>query len=243
MSIHSKVMVSTALPPPLSEAGMAGWMRFNLFSSWYNSVLTIILSISIALALWFGLSWIILQADWSAIYTLGGRFIIGQYNVEAACPGQNCFWRPQASLLLITVLLGMGWRVAGGGITKRIAIIVAGVASAFAFLPYGLNEMGWDVRLLLLANVPALAAGWSLARFTKLGTTFWVFVFTMAAFVLTVVLLRGIPGVPFLQPVLVIYWGGMMLNLLLAVVGIGLSFPIGIALAYRYLGCPRVALK
>ncbi len=210
---------------------MAGWIRFNLFSSWYNSVLTIILSISIALALWFGLSWIILQADWSAIYTLGGRFIIGQYNVEAACPGQNCFWRPQASLLLITVLLGMGWRVAGGGITKRIAIIVAGVASAFAFLPYGLNEMGWDVRLLLLANVPALAAGWSLARFTQLGTTFWVFVFTMAAFVLTVVLLRGIPGLPFLQPVLVIYWGGMMLNLLLAVVGIGLSFPIGIALA------------
>ena len=210
---------------------MAGWIRVNLFSSWYNSVLTIILSISIALALWFGLSWIILQADWSAIYTLGGRFIIGQYNVEAACPGQNCFWRPQASLLLITVLLGMGWRVAGGGITKRIAIIVAGVASAFAFLPYGLNEMGWDVRLLLLANVPALAAGWSLARFTQLGTTFWVFVFTMAAFVLTVVLLRGIPGVPFLQPVLVIYWGGMMLNLLLAVVGIGLSFPIGIALA------------
>ena len=210
---------------------MAGWIRFNLFSSWYNSVLTIILSISIALALWFGLSWIILKADWSAIYTLGGRFIIGQYNVEAACPGQNCFWRPQASLLLITVLLGMGWRVAGGGITKRIAIIVAGVASAFAFLPYGLNEMGWDVHLLLLANVPALAAGWSLARFTQLGTTFWVFVFTMAAFVLTVVLLRGIPGVPFLHPDLVIYWGGMMLNLLLAVVGIGLSFPIGIALA------------
>jgi general L-amino acid transport system permease protein len=91
--------------------------------------------------------------------------------------------------------------------------------------------MGWDVRLLLLANVPALATGWSLARFTQLGTTFWVFVFTMAVFVLTVVLLRGIPGVPFLQPVLVIYWGGMMLNLLLAVVGIGLSFPIGIALA------------
>jgi len=44
-------------------------------------------------------------------------------------------------------------------------------------------------------------------------------------------LLRGIPGVPFLQPVSVLYWGGLTLNLLLAVAGIGLSLPIGITLA------------
>ena len=36
---------------------------------------------------------------------------------------------------------------------------------------------------------------------------------------------------PGLQPVLVIYWGGITLNILLAVVGISLSLPIGIALA------------
>ena len=48
---------------------------------------------------------------------------------------------------------------------------------------------------------------------------------------MTLVLLRGLPGVPGLQPVSVIYWGGLMLNLLLAVVGIVLSLPIGIALA------------
>ena len=48
---------------------------------------------------------------------------------------------------------------------------------------------------------------------------------------LTLVLLRGVQGVPVLQPVSVIYWGGLMLNLLLAVVGIVLSLPLGIALA------------
>ncbi len=45
------------------------------------------------------------------------------------------------------------------------------------------------------------------------------------------VFLRGIPGVPLLHPVSVIYWGGLMLNLLLAIAGIALSVPRGIVLA------------
>ena len=42
---------------------------------------------------------------------------------------------------------------------------------------------------------------------------------------------RGLPGIPGLQPVSVIHWGGLMLNLLLAVAGIVLCLPLGIALA------------
>ncbi len=206
-------------------------MRVNLFSAWHNSAMTVMAGIALALALWFGLGWIILEANWSVVPTLGGRIIIGQYNIEAACPGQNCFWRPQAALLLVTALLGMAWAVAGGGVTKRIALVVGGVAAAFAFLPYGLDRMGLDVRLLLLANLPALAVGWALARYTRLGSASWIAILSVLAFILTLVLLRGIPGVPFLHPVSVIYWGGLMLNLLLAIAGIALSFPVGIVLA------------
>ena len=219
------------LPRPRSETGVAGWMRLNLFNAWHNSAMTVVAVVIMALAAWFGLRWVIFDANWSVIPTLGGLIVIGQYNIEAACPGQNCFWRPQASLLLITALLGMGWQVAGGGITKRFAILVAVVAAAFAFLPYSLDTMGWDVRLLLLANLPAVAVGWLLARYTPLGTTSRVALMFVFVFILTLVLLRGISGVPFLGPVSVIYWGGMMLNLLLAVAGIGFSFPIGIGLA------------
>ena len=94
MSTDSPPMAVPVLPPPRSETGVVGWMRANLFSAWHNSVLTVIAGIVLALALWFGLSWIILEADWTVISTLGGRLIIGQYNIEAACPRQNCFWRP-----------------------------------------------------------------------------------------------------------------------------------------------------
>ena len=157
--------------------------------------------------------------------------IIGQYNIESACPGQNCFWRPQAVLLMVTLLLGMAWGVAGGGVTRRIAIVVAVALVAFALLPYSLDDMGMDVRLLLLANLPALGAGWLIARYTPLGKARWIAILGVVVFVATLVLLSGIEGVPGFQPVSVIYWGGLMLNLLLAVAGIVISLPIGIALA------------
>ena len=88
-----------------------------------------------------------------------------------------------------------------------------------------------DVRLLLAANIPAVGVGWALGRHTRLGTVRGVALTGVAVFVIILLLLRGIPGVPGLEPVSVIYWGGIMLNLLLAVGGIVLSFPIGIALA------------
>ena len=217
--------------PPRLSVGAVGWIRANLFGNWSNGVLTVICGVVLALGVWFGLEWIFVTADWSVIAQLGGRFIIGQFNTEAACPGQNCFWRPQVGLILATVILGMAWGVTGSYLGKVSALAVSLVAAAFAFLPYSLQEMGWDVRLILLANLPAVAAGWALARYTQLLTMRRIVILSIAAFLLTLILLRGLPGVPGLQPVSVLYWGGLMLNVLLAVIGITLSLPIGIALA------------
>ena len=114
MAANTERQPPLPLPPPRSETGVAGWMLANLFNSWYSGVLTILSAVVIGLVLWFGLKWIIVDADWRVISTLGGRMIIGQYNTEAACPGQNCFWRPQVALLLVTALLGMGWGVQRG---------------------------------------------------------------------------------------------------------------------------------
>ncbi len=217
--------------PPRSEVGVIGWLHANLFSTWYNTVLTVISVTLLVLALWFGLKWVFADADWTVIVELGGRFVLGRYNTEAACAGQNCFWRPQAALLLVVVVLGAAWGLRGNPTARNVALLVAGVSAAFAFLPYSLETMGWDVRLLLLANLPALAVGWALARYTPLGTGMRIALMGVGAFFLTLILMRGVAGVPGLQPVSVIYWGGLTLNLILAVGGITLSLPIGIALA------------
>ena len=231
MPSQSDASLPTSLPPPRSETGAVGWARANLFSAWHISVLTMLAGGAALLALWFGLKWAFFDADWTVVATVGGRFVIGNFNGDQACPSNNCFWRPQVSLILVTALLGMVWGYTGAGVPRLIAVLTATSAALFAFLPYGLDRMGWDVRLLLLANLPALAAGWALARCTPLGSVRWISVLGGVSFLATLALLRGVPGVPGLQPVPVIYWGGLTLNLLLAGVGITLSLPLGIALA------------
>ena len=222
---------NSALRPPHSEKGFVGWVRANLFGTWYNSLLTVASVIVIGAILLFGIRWVISDADWTVIATLGGQMIIGQYNTELACPSQNCFWRPQASLLLVTNLLGMAWGVAGGGLTKRIAIGISVALAAFALLPYSFERMGMDVRLLLAANIPAVGLGWAIARYTPLGTGRGIALSAIAVFLVTLILVHGVPNVPGLEPVPVRHWGGLMLNLLLAVAGIVISLPIGIVLA------------
>ena len=218
------------LPPPRTEVGVIGWVYANLFGSWFNSALTVVSAAIIVLALVYGLRWIITGADWTVIGVLGGQLVIGQFNTESSCPGQNCFWRPQVSLLLVSAMFGMAWAMAGGGVAKRLAIGVVAILALFALLPYSFERMGMDVRLLLVANIPAMLAGWAIARFTGM-TGRGIVIYGVVAFIVTLALLRGIPGIPGLQPVSVIYWGGITLNILLAVVGISLSLPIGIALA------------
>ncbi len=231
MSTNLEVELGQSLPPPRLERGAIGWAYANLFNSKFNAVLTVAAGAIVVLALWYAVSWVLFDADWTVIGTLGGRLIIGQYNNEIACPSLNCFWRPQAALLLVTVLLGMGWGIAGSGLVKRLAIAVAVVLALFALLPYSMESMGLDVRLLLVANLPAVGLGWLIARYTPLGTMKWAMVTGAVVFVVGLLLLRGIEGIPGLGPVQVIYWGGLMLNLILAVGGIVVSFPIGIALA------------
>ena len=218
------------LPPPRFEGGPSGWVRDNLFSSWSSGLLTVVTASVIAFAAWFCLGWALVDADWTVIATIGGGFFIGQYNTELACPGQNCFWRPQAGLLLVALLLGMVWALSGN-VGRKIALSVGIVAALLAFLPYGMDDMGMDVRLLLFANLPLVFVGWALTKYTSLITIQRVVILGVVVFLLILVLLRGLPGVPGMQPVSVVSWGGLMLNLLLAVAGIVLSLPIGIALA------------
>ena len=230
MAAAPQVTPGQMLPPPRTEVGVIGWLRENLFSAWYNTLLTLISLAIIVLALVYGLRWIIAGADWTVIGVLGGQMVIGQFNTESACPGQNCFWRPQVSLMLVSAMFGMAWAMVGGGVVRRLAIGVVVVITLFAFLPYSFERMGMDVRLLLVANIPALGVGWVVARYSNMDSR-GIIIYGVAVFIITVILLRGIEGVPWLQRVAVLHWGGITLNLLLAVVGIVLSLPIGIALA------------
>ena len=219
-----------SLPPPILERGALGWVRANLFNSRFNTTLTAIVGLTLVFTLWFAIKWVFAEADWTVVSAVGGRFLIGNYNSDQACPGNDCFWRPQASLMMVTFLMGMGWGVAGSKMMRTLALVTVGACVLLALLPYSFERMGMDVRLLLVANVVSLAAGWALARYTRFGTVKWVAIFSVAVFVLTLVLLNGVSFLG-MQTVDSRQWSGLQLNLLLALAGIVLSLPIGILLA------------
>ena len=219
-----------SLPPPILERGALGWVRANLFNSRFNTTLTAIVGLTLVFTLWFAIKWVFAEADWTVVSAVGGRFLIGNYNSDQACPGNDCFWRPQASLMMVTFLMGMGWGVAGSKMMRTLALVTVGACVLLALLPYSFERMGMDVRLLLVANVVSLAAGWALARYTRFGTVKWVAIFSVAVFVLTLVLLNGVSFLG-MQTVGSRQWSGLQLNLILALAGIVLSLPIGILLA------------
>ncbi len=219
-----------SLPPPILERGALGWVRANLFNSRFNATLTAIVGLALVFTLWYAIQWVFAEADWTVVSKVGGRFLIGNYNSDQACPGNDCFWRPQASLMMVTFLMGMGWGVAGSKMMRTLALATVGACVLLALLPYSFERMGMDVRLLLVANVASLAAGWAVARYTRFGTVKWVVIFSVAVFVLTLVLLNGVSSLG-MQTVDSREWSGLQLNLLLALAGIVLSLPIGILLA------------
>ena len=214
-----------SLAPPRSETGWIGWARFNLFGSWSSSIVTVV-SVPLALwACWAGLSWLFTTSDWTLVTSRPQQYFIGIYPTEHA-------WRPLVGWLMVSVLFGLAagmWK----GAAERIAIGYGAVVLVGGLVPYGMLHEGvnmpLDIRLLVLGNLPVLAVSYWLGTTETVGRPRWLVVGGLVAYALFLLLLIGLPGV--MEPVSPRVWGGLMLNLILSVSGIVLSFPIGVALA------------
>ncbi len=212
--------LSSPPPPPPLTVGYAGWLRKNLFSSWGNSLVSIILAALLAWVVISLLGWVILTADWEVITSRVPLYLVGLYPVEHA-------WRPQVAVLLITILLGISWR-AWGGTARGFAIGLSAIAVIVGAVPHGMPPVN---RVLLLLIPVAIGLGYLLAGGLALGRPRRMVAASLVAVVVGLLLIRGIEGVPGLEPVNTRTVGGLLLNLLLALFGIGMSMPLGIALA------------
>jgi general L-amino acid transport system permease protein len=109
-------------PPPKSEVGALGWMRANLFSGAFNTVLTLVSLALIWLAVTSILAWA-MQPTWGANSLTECREIVAALRGEGgsgACWGvirerfnqllfgfypQNLYWRPVLAFLLLLAAL------------------------------------------------------------------------------------------------------------------------------------------
>lgn len=198
------------------------WIRRNLFSSWFNSILTLV---SIGAIFFIGraiLEWVFVAADWRPVTDNPILYLVGQYP-------RDQLWRVGASLLLVSFLMGMSWGV-WRGMLRSFAILLAAGFAVLAIIPVGGQMDSLAVRGFFLINVPVIFFGFLLGS-RKFITGRIVLGGWLFSFLAIPILLHGLGEVAVLPIVETTLWGGLMVTLILAVGGILLSFPLGVLLA------------
>jgi general L-amino acid transport system permease protein len=228
MSTSSLPAPAEALPPPFERYTLLGWLRRNLFSTWYNALLTVLCLALIALAGRSALEWALGQARWEVITANLRLFLVGQYPASAT-------WRVWACVGLLAALIGLSYGVWGRG-RRANALGIVGLPVVLALVFEG------EARIALLAAGAAGALGLGLGRWRRGRLARWVVFGWVIYFPLVIVLVSGFGGEGSVLPLVPTnLWGGLLLTLLLSVVGIVFSFPLGVLLALgRQSGLPAV---
>ena len=171
------------LPPPRMSVGVVGWLKANLFSSWFNTLLTLLAIYLVWLIVPPLLQWAVFQADWTG-------------TTRADCTSEGACWvfikQRFDQFMYGFYPEELRWRV-----DLTVWLVVIGAAPLFVPMMPRKALYG----LVFLVAYPLLA--------------FW--------------LLHG--GFLGLSEVETSQWGGLMLTLVIAYVGITGALPLGILLA------------
>ena len=172
-----------SLPPPRLSVGVIGWLRSNLFSNWFNTLLTLLAIYLVWLIVPPLLQWAVFQADWTG-------------TTRADCTSEGACWvfikQRFDQFMYGFYPEELRWRV-----DLTVWLVVIGAAPLFVPMMPRKALYG----LVFLVAYPLLA--------------FW--------------LLHG--GFLGLSEVETSQWGGLMLTLAIAAVGIAGALPLGILLA------------
>ena len=244
----SVAAASAPMPPPRSEVGVIGWLRHNLFSSWSNALLTVVALYLIWQLIDGIVSWGIIHAVWSGedgsacrvegsgacwvfVRAKIGQFIYGRYPEGLRWRVDLVFVMALAGLLALMIppIPGKAWSAA---YTFFIFPVIAfwlltGSASGPGAGPIDLLGLG-------LAIAGAIALTLSRSKSTRVAPQKLRLVggvCLVLAYPLLARWLLSTSGLVDLRPVPTELWGGLLVTLVVASVGITGSFPVGIALA------------
>lgn len=209
-----------ALPPPTQRYTLLGWLQRNLFDGWLNSLLTLAALGFLYLLLRPLLNWAFNSAEWAVIPANIELILRGQYPADQA-------WRLWWVLYLLGATVGYVW----GVLTRQVVIatlVVFLFPLALMLLPFASGQARLHLLIVAAATLAAYMLGRNMPRSARRSALAVITAFVIAA----LLLIRGLalPGSP-LPVVPSNVWGGLLLSLFLAIFGILLSFPLGVALA------------
>ena len=225
--------------PPVGEGGVLKWVRENLFSSVFNTIMTIIAmwviySITVGVAPWF------LNGVWNAETTRecyeildgvnGACFAVLQERFPQLIYGfkypSTEYWRPNlATILLLVALAPVLFR----RLPKRLLVFTV----IYPFLAYWLI-WGGSVLIPTVAFIGCCVGGVCYRRFSSGAFATAIILSLISAYLcwfLGGYLISWNEAFLSLKVVPSRDMGGFMLNLLLGTIAVSLSIPLGIALA------------
>jgi general L-amino acid transport system permease protein len=211
--------LSPIAPPEVEAPSPWDWVRANLFSTWYNAILTVICLLAIAWLLKTLLTWMFFQAQWEVVKANLRLFFVGRYPPDL-------YWRVWTCLEVIAGLVGLSWGFfqKQGRLWNRPLLFTLGAAIVVvALLPIGLTP-----RLWLGSAIAVAAVGYGVGRQLPSNLGSWLPTAWVVCFFIILWLIKGGLG---LEETNTNDWNGLLLTLLTAIVSITLSFPIGVLLA------------
>jgi general L-amino acid transport system permease protein len=206
------------------------WLRRNLFRSPADVVVTIVSGLVVGYLLYRLGRFVLVTGRWDIVRENLTLYMVGRYP-------RDDLWRIAVALWVVGGFAGV---VAGHVARRRVATGAAPRHVAVRRRALDLVTRLWPLiaGVLLVLSLTSTATPWlitlgvvaSAAAGRLVGGALPVRRTAIALVVVGIVL--GAVGVVFLTgPVGWDQWGGMMLNLLLAVAGISLCFPLGVLLA------------
>lgn len=204
--------------PPLRSQSPWQWAKINLFSSWFNSLLTVAclyLLYQFVSNVWL---WATTQAKWSVVSSNLRLFLVGLYPVEE-------FWRLWGVLEIAGSLAGISWGL-WGRFSRTVAIGISSLSVALAIL----LPVDGISKILTLAISAAIAIGFAIGQQSKRLEASSI-ILAIAWFLSLPISIWLIGGNLGLAAVDVNAWNGLVLTLIVAISGIIFSFPLGVLLA------------
>ena len=211
-----------AQKPPVGQTGVIKWMRENLFSSWFNTILTFIglwavYSLVSSSAPWFlnGV-WTASSVDecraiiaasagegasgacWAMINERWHQFMFGFFDREE-------YWRPLLAFALLFVALSpvLYW-----GLRRPTMIMTGGAGVVLVVLLWAVGTDGWHLGLAAAVMAALAVLAWvapkqllwvtlafpATAFFLLWGGSVWAPIGVMAGFGIAVLVWRGLQG-------------------------------------------------
>ena len=242
--------------PPLSEVGLIGWMRHNLFTGPWNSILTVVSSAFILYVLVFLIGWIwsptwsatslndcreilagigreghLSGACWGVINDRWEQLLFGFYPNGSEAGTADLRWRPVLAFILLGVALAPV--LYSDKVPAKMIYLTVAYPFVMPLLLWGgtiwgplVAAAGFVIGYFVYKGVGQVAG--ELAAIIAAVAVAVIWWLFLASTVSAA--LSGVLPVG-LEAVESRKFGGMMLSLTIGVVAIGFSLPIGIVLA------------